>query len=60
MKLKSYRADGTPTTVLRLGRLFPESSKTTLINDTSVLIDRFGVEQELQQHGELISETTTK
>jgi len=60
MKLKSYRAEGTTTTVLRLGRLFPESSKTILINDTSVLIDRFGVEQELQQHGELISETTTK
>jgi hypothetical protein len=60
MKLKSYRAEGTTTTVLRLDRLFPGTSKTNLINDTSVLIDRFGVEQELQQHGVLISETTTK
>ena len=60
MKLKSYRAEGTTTTVLRLSGLFPESSKTKLINDTSVLIDRFGDEQELQQHGELVSETKTK
>jgi hypothetical protein len=60
MKLKSYSAKGITTTVLRLGQLFPESSKTSLVNDTAVLIDRFGIEQELQQHGELNSETTTR
>jgi hypothetical protein len=60
MKLTSYRAEGTTTTVLRLGRLFPESAKIRLVNDTTVLIDRFGVEQELQQHGVLVSETKTK
>ncbi len=60
MELKSFRAEGITTTVLRLGRLFPESSKTNLINDTTVLIDRFGDKKELQQHGELVSETKTK
>jgi hypothetical protein len=60
MELKSHKAEGITTTVLRLGRLFPESSTTKLVNDTAVQISQFGTERQLQQHGVLVSETKTK
>jgi len=60
MKLKSYRAEGTTTTVLRLGRLFPETATMNMTTDISVLLDQFGVEQELQRRGVVTSEIKTK
>jgi hypothetical protein len=60
MQLKSHKAEGATTTVLRLDRLFPETSTTNLTNDTTIMMGQSGVQQELQQRGVLVSETKTK
>ncbi|MHC4217308.1 MAG: DUF6263 family protein [Planctomycetota bacterium] len=60
MSVKSFKAGGTVTSVLWLSRLYPESSRTKLINDTTLLIENMGMEQEMQQHTELTSELKGK
>jgi hypothetical protein len=60
MSVKSFKAGGTVNSVLWLSRLYPELSKTNLINDTTLLIENMGMEQEMQQHTELTSELKGK
>ena len=60
MSVKSFKADGTVNSVLWLTSLYPESSTTKLINDTTLLIENMGMEQEMQQHTELHSELKRK
>jgi hypothetical protein len=60
MNLLSLEAKGTTTAVLRPGRLFPETSTTDLTNDTEILLEQFGAQQQLHQHTELRSEMKTK
>jgi hypothetical protein len=60
MTLLWFEAKGTTTSVLRPGRLFPEATTKELANDATIRLERFGAEQELQQHTDLRLETKTK
>jgi hypothetical protein len=60
MSLKSYKADGQVKSVLMLNHLFPTSSTTKLTNETTVVIESPGAQQELTQRTVLDSELKAK